>query len=155
MKNLYNLPCNVAQTLNIIGDKWTLLILRQIMIGRKTYKEMQEGLEGIPSNLLSERLKCLETDGLITTRLYQNHPPRYEYLLTDSGKDLGDIFYSIIMWGEKHLKVCYKQLTHSECGHKIVHQYFCPHCNKIIQEDEINVSAPKQNEEATKNSAEV
>lgn len=142
MKNLYNLPCNVAQTLNIIGDKWTLLILRQIMIGHKTYKEMQEGLDGIPTNLLSERLKCLETDGLITTQLYQNHPPRYEYLLTDSGKDLSDIFYSLIMWGEKHLKVCYKQLTHSECGHKIEHQYLCPHCNKTIKGDEINVCSP-------------
>ncbi|MDF2474251.1 MAG: hypothetical protein K0R21_2033, partial [Anaerocolumna sp.] len=60
MKNQYNLPCNIAQTLNIIGDKWTLLILRQLTTRHNTYKEIQEDLEGIPSNLLSERLKSLE-----------------------------------------------------------------------------------------------
>lgn len=142
MKHLYNLPCNIAQTLNIIGDKWTLLILRQIMKGRNTYKEMQEGLEGIPSNLLSERLKGLEADGLITAELYQSHPPRYRYLLTESGKDLNDIFYALIMWGERHLDVCYKQLNHTTCGHKIKHQYYCPHCGQIVETDDITVSAP-------------
>lgn len=142
MKHTYPFPCNIAQTLNIIGDKWTLLILRQIMIGHDTYKEIQEHLEGIPSNLLSERLKSLETDALVVSELYQNHPPRYRYLLTDSGKDLIDIFYSLIMWGEKHLQVCYKQLNHKECGHKIVHQYYCPECNKAVSGDEIVVSAP-------------
>ena len=99
MKNLYDLPCNIAQTLNIIGDKWTLLILRQIMMGQDTYSKMQQKLEGIPSNLLSNRLKCLEDDGLITSNLYQAHPPRYRYVLTDSGKDLSDVFNSIILWG--------------------------------------------------------
>lgn len=142
MKNLYNLPCNIAQTLNIIGDKWTLLILRQLMINHCTYKDIQEGLEGIPSNLLSDRLKCLEADGLITAELYQNHPPRYKYLLTESGMDLGDIFNSLIMWGDKHLNVCYKQLNHKECGHKIEHQYYCPQCNKVIGQEEISVCDP-------------
>lgn len=140
MKNLYNLPCNIAQTLNIIGDKWTLLIIRQIMNGHDTYKEIQEKLEGIPTNLLSDRLKCLEADELITSELYQNHPPRYRYLLTDSGKDLVDVFNSIILWGEKNLKKCYKTLTHSECGHKVELQYYCPHCDKTVNKNEIKVS---------------
>ena len=85
MKNLYNLPCSIAQALNIIGDKWTLLIIRQLMLGYDTYSSIQERLEGIPSNLLSNRLKALEQDGLITAKLYQSHPPRYRYLLTESG----------------------------------------------------------------------
>jgi DNA-binding HxlR family transcriptional regulator len=140
MKNLYNLPCNIALTLNIIGDKWTLLILHQLMIGHSTYKEIQDNLEGIPSNLLSERLKCLETDELITASLYQSHPPRYRYILTESGSDLGDVFNSIILWGEKNLKKCYKQLTHTDCGHKIELQYYCSHCGKTIVKEEIHVS---------------
>lgn len=140
MKNLYNLPCNVAQTLNMIGDKWTLLILRQLMTGHDTYKDIQESLEGIPSNLLSERLKCLEADELITSELYSTHPPRYRYVLTESGKSLDDIFNSIMLWGEKHLKKCYKQLTHSECGHPIELQYYCSHCQKAISKDEVQVS---------------
>lgn len=142
MKNLYNLPCNIAQTLNIIGDKWTLLIIRQLMIGHDTYKEIQDNLEGIPSNLLSERLKGLEEDGLITSQLYQAHPPRYRYLLTDSGRDLADVFNSIILWGERHLQKCHKILTHSECGHKIEMSYYCPHCDKTIRREDIAVTDP-------------
>lgn len=140
MKNLYNLPCNVAQTLNIIGDKWTLLILRQLLLGNDTYKSLQENLEGIPSNLLSDRLKNLEADGLLASELYQHHPPRYRYLLTESGMDLSDVFNSMIHWGEKHLQKCKKKLTHMECGHKIELQYFCPDCQRVIKKDEIEVS---------------
>jgi DNA-binding HxlR family transcriptional regulator len=140
MKNLYNLPCNIAQTLNIIGDKWTLLILRQLMVGHTTYKDIQDNLEGIPSNLLSDRLKCLEMDELITSVLYQAHPPRYRYDLTESGKDLGDVFNSIILWGEKNLRKCHKQLTHKDCGHKIELQYYCSHCGKQISKEDISVS---------------
>lgn len=142
MKNLYNLPCNIAQTLNIIGDNLTLLILRQLMLGYDTYTEIQDRLEGIPSNLLSERLKCLEEDELITTQLYQAHPPRYRYLLTESGRDLSDVFNSIILWGERNLKKCHKKLTHSECGHKIELTYYCPHCDKTIKREEITVTDP-------------
>lgn len=146
MKNQYNLPCNIAQTLNVIGDKWTLLILHQLMIGHDTYKEIQEGLDKIPSNLLSERLKGLESDGLITAELYQHHPPRYRYLLTESGMDLEDIFYSIILWGDKHLEVCNKQLQHTECKHRLEHQYYCPKCQKVIPKTEISVCDPGEEE---------
>lgn len=141
MKNQYNLPCNIAQTLNIIGDKWTLLILRQLMKGHTTYKDIQENLDGIPSNLLSDRLKCLEADELITVNLYQAHPPRYHYILTESGWDLSDVFNSIILWGEKNLKKCYRHLTHADCGHRIELQYYCPHCNKSIEKNEIAVNS--------------
>jgi DNA-binding HxlR family transcriptional regulator len=142
MKNLYDLPCNIAQTLNIIGDKWTLLILRQIMMGQDTYSKMQQKLEGIPSNLLSNRLKCLEDDGLITSNLYQAHPPRYRYVLTDSGKDLSDVFNSIILWCERNLKKCHRKLIHSECGQKFKMTYYCPECDKNISQDDIIMTEP-------------
>lgn len=142
MKNPYELPCNIAQTLNIIGDKWTLLILRQIMNGRRTYKEILDGLESIPTNLLSNRLKSLEDDKIIKTQLYHEHPPRYEYLLTQMGIDLADVFNSLIMWGDKHLKVCYKQLNHNVCGHKIEHRYYCPHCDEVVDKGQLKVTTP-------------
>lgn len=143
MKNLYNFPCSIAQALNIIGDKWTLLIIRQLMLGYDTYSSIQERLEGIPSNLLSNRLKALEQDGLITAKLYQSHPPRYRYLLTESGRDLSDVFNSIILWGEKNLQKCHKKLTHSDCGHKIELTYYCPKCNKTINREDIVVTDSK------------
>ncbi len=140
MKNLYHLPCNIAQTLNIIGDKWTLLILRQLMLGNDTYKEIQTNLEGIPSNLLSDRLKGLEEDELIYSELYQQHPPRYRYLLTERGEDLNDVFNVIFMWNEKHMKNCNKYLSHSECGHKIELQYYCSYCGKAITKNEFELT---------------
>ena len=140
MKNLYTLPCNIAQALNIIGDKWTMLIIRQLMLGYDTYNGIRDRLEGIPTNLLSARLKSLEEDGLITSELYQSHPPRYRYLLTESGQDLSDVFNSIMLWSERNLKNCHKILTHCECGHKIELTYYCPNCDRRIKREEITVT---------------
>lgn len=139
MKTQYQLPCNIAQTLNLIGDKWTLLIIHAILVGKSTYKELQEELKGIPTNLLSQRLKSLEEDGLLMCELYQNHPPRYRYSLTDDAKELDDVFYAIILWGEKHLKKCYKKVVHTACDHDIEQRYYCTHCGKLINKDEISV----------------
>lgn len=143
MRNQYNLPCNIAQTLNIIGDKWSLLILHRIFIGYETYKEICDGLEGIPTNLLSGRLKSLEADELIYRELYQSNPPRYKYMLTEKGLDLVDVFNSLILWGQKHLNKCYKQLVHEGCSKSIEHRYYCPDCNKYIEISEISVIDPE------------
>lgn len=144
MKNQYNLPCNIAQTLNIIGDKWSLLILHRILLGFETYKEIQDGLEGIPTNLLSERLKTMEGDELIIRDLYQTHPPRYKYKLTEKGMDLVDVFNSLMLWGEKHLNKCYKKLVHKNCSGRIEHKYYCPDCNKNVDSSELEVLDPDE-----------
>lgn len=140
MKNQYNLPCNIAQTLNIIGDKWSLLIVHEITIGNCTFKDIEKNLVGISTNVLASRLKSLEQDNIIKSELYQRHPPRFKYKLTESGEDFKYIFNSIILWGEKHLDKCYKRLTHNECGHSVTEKYFCNHCNKIIETDDIIVA---------------
>ena len=144
MKNHYDLPCNMAQTLNMIGDKWTLLILHEMLMQPRTYKELLEALEGIPSNLLSGRLKSLEVDGLILSKLYQSHPPRYHYHLTESGKDLGDVFNSLILWGQKNLQKCCRELVHTSCEHPIELQYYCPQCNTVVDKGALSVKAPSQ-----------
>lgn len=140
----YNLNCNIAQTLNIIGDKWSLLILHQLFLGRETYKEILDNLEGIPTNLLSERLKTMEADKLIKRSIYQTHPPRYKYLLTQKGYDLEDVFYSLILWGQKYLNTCYKELVHEYCNTKIEHNYYCPKCLKSVSASEFNIKNPEE-----------
>lgn len=134
MKETYKLPCNIAQSLNIIGDRWTLLIVHEILIGHTTFNEIKKALNGISSNLLSERLKYLEQTELIATTLYSAHPPRYEYTLTESGKDLEQVFHSLIIWGRQHLKKCYKKLLHTTCQHEVEMTYFCPHCNETVED---------------------
>jgi len=77
----------VARALDVIGEKWSLLILRDLFRkGPLRFQQLEEGLGGVAPNTLSARLKTLESQGVIATRLYENHPPRYEYYLTDKGK---------------------------------------------------------------------
>lgn len=137
MKNQYELPCNIAQTLNIIGDKWTLLIVHEIMLGDKSYNELLSKLTGIASNLLSGRLKNLEEDGIIKGELYQKHPPRYKYALTEKGRDLEDVFNSIILWGSKHLDKCYKNLVDKKTGHKVEIKYYLPETKELLDKENV------------------
>lgn len=139
MKKQYDLPCNIAQTLNLIGDKWTLLILHTIQSGKHTYKDLQEALVGIPTNLLSNRLKDLEKDGLLVCSLYQEHPPRYQYELSECGKELNDLYNVIAIWGEKNLSVCEKKVTHKKCQHKVKVMYYCEHCDTYIDSNEVEI----------------
>lgn len=95
--------CPIACTLDIIGDKWTLLVIRDLSLGKKTYREFQESPEGIPSNILAERLKRLESHGIIEKHPYQERPVRYAYQLTPKGQALGPILKDIVKWGLKFI----------------------------------------------------
>ncbi|MED0658976.1 helix-turn-helix domain-containing protein [Bacillus smithii] len=134
MREKYDLPCNIAQSLNIIGDRWTLLIIHEILLGHNTFSEIRKALKGISSNLLSDRLKYLEESGLITSTLYSEHPPRYKYMLTESGQDLEMVFNALILWGRRHLKKCYKKLVHASCQHEVEISYYCPHCKTNVED---------------------
>jgi DNA-binding HxlR family transcriptional regulator len=95
--------CPVARALDVIGEKWSLLILRDLFRkGPLRFQGLEEGLAGIAPNTLSARLKSLEAQGVIETRLYENHPPRYEYLLTDKGRALGPVLKALYNWGDTY-----------------------------------------------------
>jgi DNA-binding HxlR family transcriptional regulator len=96
-------PCAVACTLDVVGDKWSLLVVRDLLRGQKTYKELQNSPERIPTNLLANRLKRLEEAGLIAKAAYQEHPVRYAYRLTEKGRELRDILGAFARWGKKHI----------------------------------------------------
>lgn len=106
MKNPGDFPrsrCPVASTLDLVGDKWTLLVVRDMLYGKGTYGELLDSPEGIPTNILADRLKRLEEAGLIQRSAYQERPVRYTYSLSDKGKALGDILLAYVRWGKKHL----------------------------------------------------
>ncbi len=95
--------CPVANTLDILGDRWTLLVIRDLLKGKRRYVEFSASPEGIATNLLSERLKRLEEQGIVESRLYSRHPPRSEYFLTPKGEELRPVVASMRRWGLRHI----------------------------------------------------
>jgi DNA-binding HxlR family transcriptional regulator len=96
--------CPVARTASVIGNKWSALILRDLLLhdGVRRYQDLMDSLVGIASNTLSERLKALEASGAIERRFYEKHPPRAEYVLTERGRELGRVIRAMREFGEKY-----------------------------------------------------
>lgn len=96
--------CSIARTLDILGDKWTLLIVRDLMWhGKHTFVALQDCKERVPTNILSDRLKRLEAWGLVRREPYQRKPVRYAYHLTAKGRSLEPLLLQIMAWGHKRL----------------------------------------------------
>ena len=114
-------PCAVACTLDLVGDKWSLLVVRDLLRGNVTYGELQNSPEGIPTNILADRLKRLEQAGLIGKSVYHEHPVRYVYGLTEKGRALSDVLSALVRWGKKHIPgtlVLERPAPHSVQGRK-------------------------------------
>ena len=95
--------CPIARTLDIVGDRWTLLVLRDISLGHTRYNEILGSCTGISTNLLSDRLKKLEDQGFVERAFYRDHPPRAEYRLTEKGRSLFPVLYAMGDWGAEYL----------------------------------------------------
>ncbi len=102
MPRPYNQTCPIARTLDIIGDRWTLLIVRDLFMGKTRYNEFLASSPGLPSKLLSDRLKKLEQHDLVERVVYSQHPLRAEYRLTDQGRTLAPVIEEIVRWGLDH-----------------------------------------------------
>jgi DNA-binding HxlR family transcriptional regulator len=101
----YDLNCPVARTLDIIGERWTILILRDLLlIGPRRFQDLQESLPGVSPNTLSARLKTLEEHDIVVRQFYDDHPPRAEYVLTEKGRTLGPILKALREWGRKNTR---------------------------------------------------
>ena len=107
-KDCYRSRCPVSCILEIIGDKWTLLVVRDLLFDKHTFKDLQSSPEKIPTNILANRLKRLEHSGLVRRELYQERPKRYAYYLTEKGQDLEPVMKSLIVWSNKHIPGTYK-----------------------------------------------
>ena len=95
--------CAIANSLDIVGDKWSLLVVRDLLHGKRTYGEIANSPEGIPTNILAERLKRLEAAGIISSTPYQERPTRHAYTLTPKGSALGEVLLAFVRWGRQHI----------------------------------------------------
>jgi DNA-binding HxlR family transcriptional regulator len=103
-KHAFRSTCSIARALELVGDKWTLLIVRDLMWhGKRTFQALQDSAERVPSNILADRLKRLARWGLVRREAYQHNPPRYQYELTEEGQSMEPMLLQIMAWGHDHL----------------------------------------------------
>lgn len=129
MRMARKVRCPVASSLDLVGDRWTLQVVRDLLRGHTRFNDLRETTEGIPASVLSDRLKTLEEAGVVTRRFYSDHPPRAEYLLTAKGHALGVVVGALATWGEQYGKHDIT-LVDKECGHGLNMVYHCPTCNR-------------------------
>ena len=117
-KSFSDMHCSVAQALEVVGEWWSLLIVRDAFLGVRRFDEFQSRL-GISRNILNQRLARLVETGVLTKVPYSEHPPRFEYRLTDKGRDLWPVITTMRQWGDKHAAPNGPplQVIHNECGH--------------------------------------
>lgn len=132
VRKRYGQACPVAKSLDLIGDRWTLLLVRDLLAGPRRFQDLQAGLPRMAPNILSERLKHMEEHALVARRLYSEHPPRAEYALTQRGRELGVVVAALATWGTRHVHRS-SALVHEDCGHPVEMKYFCARCGTRVR----------------------
>jgi DNA-binding HxlR family transcriptional regulator len=124
----------VARTLEIVGEKWALIALREVFLGNRRFDEMVRRT-GAPRDTLAARLKTLVRSGILERRQYSEHPARYEYRLTRAGRELYPVMMTLMRWGDEHLAGADgpPQIFEHRCGHPLVAQLVCEACGEPLE----------------------
>ena len=135
--------CSIARGLEVIGDRWTLLVVRDAFLGLKRFQEFEEEL-GIPKKVLTDRLQRLVDDGIFEKRLYQERPERHEYVLTAKGRGLWRVLAQLMLWGDEHYVGADgppRLLRHRGCGGRLDHSLRCKKCGAELKDSrEVNLA---------------
>jgi len=137
-----DMTCSVARTLEVVGEWWTLLIVRDALLGVTRFEVWQRRL-GIARNVLSARLDLLVEHGILERRRYSEHPPRDEYVLTRKGRDLAPVVDSLRVWGDRYTATDGPPvvLVHDDCGHETVAVPHCSHCGERLRGGHVHMEA--------------
>ena len=130
-KSFSEMHCSVAQCLEVVGEWWSLLIIRDVFLGVTRFDEMQERL-GISRNVLNQRLARLVSAGVLVKVPYSEHPPRFDYRLTDKGRDLWPVITAMRQWGDRYAAPDGPpmELIHKGCGHATEATVVCSECGE-------------------------
>jgi DNA-binding HxlR family transcriptional regulator len=125
--------CSIQRTLDVIGDRWTLLIIRDLFRGVRRFSKIQTDL-GIAKNLLTDRLGALVDAGVVAKVPYQDRPVRYEYRLTEKGRALSPALVALMRWGDQWVGdgLAPTELVHDACGTRLELQPWCTTCNEPV-----------------------
>jgi DNA-binding HxlR family transcriptional regulator len=125
--------CSVARTLEVVGEKWALLAIREVFLGARKFEEMVANT-GAPRDTLASRLRTLVAHGVLERRRYCDRPPRDEYVLTDAGRDLYPVIVSLMQWGDQHrpLDSGPPMVLEHRCGHRLHAHLACDSCGGAV-----------------------
>jgi DNA-binding HxlR family transcriptional regulator len=123
--------CSVARTLELVGEKWALLAVREVFLGNRRFDEMTRRT-GAPRDTLAARLRTLTGAGILERRQYSEHPARFEYQLTEAGRELYPVILTLMRWGDEHLagEAGPPLVLQHNCGHPLVAQVVCEACGE-------------------------
>lgn len=134
-------PCSLARTLSVVGDRWTLLILRDCFLGVRRFEQFESRL-GITRHILADRLRKLVENGVLDKVPYQERPRRHEYRLTDKGREFYPVLLALVNWGDKFMAgpdgppLAH---IHKACGHRMHGQLVCSECGEPLHPREVRV----------------
>lgn len=133
--------CSISRALEVVGERWTLLILRDAVLGLSSFEEFRESL-GIATNVLTARLKLLCGEGLLSRVAEEDRPQRSRYLLTDKGRDLAPVLFALMKWGDRHYPTPHgpPRLTlHRGCGGDVDLTLRCAECGDLVTLDTLEL----------------
>jgi DNA-binding HxlR family transcriptional regulator len=130
-------PCSLAAALEVLGEQWSLLALREIGYGVHRFARIA-GYTGASRDILADRLRKLEAAGVIERRLYNEHPPRHEYHLTEAGRELFPVMLALYEWGDKWAVASPALTRRHTCGQPLQVDLVCHHCGQPVTRDTIN-----------------
>ena len=125
--------CSVQRALSVVGDRWSILVLREAFNGVRRFDALQRNL-GIARNILAARLQTLVGAGILERRRYQERPERFEYRLTKKGADLWPVMIALMQWGDRYMADSGPpvEIVHKSCGHTIEPRMACPECDESL-----------------------
>jgi DNA-binding HxlR family transcriptional regulator len=135
--------CSVARALELVGERWTILVLRDVFLGRRRFDQMQQSL-GVARNVLAARLDRLVGDGILEKVPYQERPLRHEYRLTSKGLDLWPVIVELLRWGDRHAAPAAGPpivLRHKGCGGELGEHRICTRCGKLLEAGDTRAEA--------------
>src|SRR3984885_11940669 len=124
----------LAEALARVGDRWTLLVVEALLTGPGRFNDLLDQIPGIAANILSDRLKRLERDGLLVARPYSERPPRADYTLTAEGKELAGALRLLAYWGSGHADPA-QAPRHPACGTPVEARWYCPTCDRLVDDE--------------------
>ena len=134
MPKPYGLPGPVARSLEVVGDRWTLLLIRELLLGPARYGELTRALPGIPTNLLADRLRLLEEEAIAARTSERS------YMLTDKGRDLAPVLAGLAVWGQRHYGEPPSALAvHAACGGRVGLRSACGRCGALVDAAELQL----------------